>query len=117
MRLYNAVSADGHRKRLEKTRTMQKFVYRRRGAWYRMEADSTKAAKQRVSAYVKSWSPMLAKVTYGIGGRTVASASSPPWTASVDFAPYKGRAIDVAVQAYDGRGKLVTTRKVRVAMK
>nr|WP_240546511.1 glycosyl hydrolase [Paenibacillus artemisiicola] len=80
-------------------------------------ASPVAAAKQRVSAYVKSWSPMLAKVTYGIGGRTVASASSPPWTASVDFAPYKGRAIDVAVQAYDGRGKLVTTQKVRVAVK
>ncbi|NBD23958.1 hypothetical protein GT019_08750 [Paenibacillus sp. T1] len=80
-------------------------------------ASPVPASPQRVSAYVKTWSPTLAKVTYAIGGRTVATAASPPWTAQIDFAPYGGKKIEVDVRAYDGRNKLVTTQKVPVSVK
>lgn len=75
------------------------------------------AGKLKVSAYVKTWAPTLSKVTYKIGGRTVASVSALPWKAEIDFSPYKGKKIDIVVQAYDNSGKLVTTQKVNVTVK
>lgn len=75
------------------------------------------ASVQSVSAYVKTWSPTLAKIVYEIGGKTVASATALPWTAKIDFAPYKGKKIEVVVKAYDGKNTLVTTQKVAVSVK
>ncbi|QHW35025.1 hypothetical protein GZH47_10665 [Paenibacillus rhizovicinus] len=80
-------------------------------------ASPVTAAVQSVSAYVKTWSPTLAKVTYEIGSKTVATTTSLPWTAKIDFAPYKGKKIDVVIKAYDGKNTLVTTQKVPVAVK
>lgn len=75
------------------------------------------AGKQKVSGYVKTWAPTLSKVTYKIGGRTVASSSTLPWKAEIDFSPYKGKKIEITVQAYDNSGKLVTTQQVKVTVK
>ncbi|NMO95466.1 hypothetical protein HII30_06660 [Paenibacillus lemnae] len=75
------------------------------------------AGKLKVSAYVKTWAPTLSKVTYKIGGLTVATTSAPPWKAEVDFRPYKGKKIELSIQAYDSSGKLVTTQKVKVTVK
>lgn len=75
------------------------------------------AGKLKLSAYMKTWTPMLSKVTYKIGGRTIASASAPPWKADIDLSLYKGKKIEITVQAYDNYGKLVTTQKVNVTVK
>ncbi|QHT63759.1 hypothetical protein GXP70_05970 [Paenibacillus lycopersici] len=80
-------------------------------------ASPVTAAVQNLSAYVKTWSPTLAKVTYDIGGKTVGKTMSPPWTAKIDFAPYKGKTIEVVVKAYDSKNTLVTTQKVPVTVK
>lgn len=85
---------------------------------YKLINNSTiNAGKLKVSAYVKTWAPTLSKVTYKIGGRTVASTSALPWKAEIDFRPYKGKKIEINVQAYDNTGKLVTTQKVKVTVK
>ncbi|WP_256208918.1 glycoside hydrolase family 26 protein [Paenibacillus sp. CF384] len=80
-------------------------------------ASPVPASTQKVSAYVKTWSPTLSKVTYEIGGKTVATVTSLPWTAQIDFAPYKGKKIDVVVKAFDSKNVLVTTQKVAIAVK
>ncbi|WP_245948326.1 glycosyl hydrolase [Paenibacillus sambharensis] len=74
------------------------------------------AGKLKLSGYVKTWAPTLSKVSYQIGGRTVGTASAPPWTAEIDFRAYKGKKLEIAVQAYDNSGKLVTTQKVNVKL-
>ncbi|MBP3966418.1 hypothetical protein I8J30_27305 [Paenibacillus sp. DLE-14] len=80
-------------------------------------ASPVPASTQKISAYVKTWSPTISKVTYTIGGKTVATVTSLPWTAQIDFAPYKGKKIDVVVKAFDSKNALVTTQKVAVAVK
>ncbi|OWR30846.1 hypothetical protein CDO73_09670 [Saccharibacillus sp. O23] len=77
-------------------------------------AGSVPARKLKVSGYVKTWSPTLGKVVYRIGGKAVATATTAPWSAQIDFAPYKGRTIAIEVSAYDRQGKPVTTQTVKV---
>lgn len=72
------------------------------------------ARKLNVSGYVKTWSPTLGKVVYRIGGKAVAATTTAPWSAQIDFAPYKGRTIAIEVSAYDRQGKPVTTQTVKV---
>lgn len=85
---------------------------------YRSIGGSTvEAAPQKISAYVKTWTPMLSKVTYEIGGKVAATAIDVPWTATINFKPYKGKKIDIVVKAYDTAGKLATTQKVAVTVK
>ena len=80
-------------------------------------ASGVEPSAQRISAYVKTWSPTLAKVTYSIGGKTVATATSLPWTAGIDFTPYRGKKIQVEMKAYDSKNTLITTQKVPVSVK
>ncbi|BBH22216.1 hypothetical protein Back11_35610 [Paenibacillus baekrokdamisoli] len=77
---------------------------------------SVGASVQKVSAYVKTWSATLSKVVYEIGGKPVAAVAQLPWTASINFAPYKGKKIDIVIKAYN-QNKLITTQKVSVTVK
>lgn len=86
-------------------------------AYKQISGGAVAAGKHKMSAYVKTWSPRLAKVTYEIGGRNVGTAVSLPWTVHIDFTPYKGKKIEVIVKAYDNTNKLVTTRSVYVTVK
>ncbi|WP_227872251.1 glycoside hydrolase family 26 protein [Paenibacillus albus] len=79
-------------------------------------ASAVTAGTQKISAYMKTWSPTLSKVTYEIGGKLVATATDTPWTASINFAPYKGKKIDVVLKAYSNN-TLITTQKVAVSVK
>lgn len=74
------------------------------------------AATLKLGGYVKTWSPTLAKVTYDIGGKTVGTASAPPWKVNVDFSPYKGKTIDITVKAFDGAGKLATKKVIKTTV-
>ncbi|UVI31124.1 glycoside hydrolase family 26 protein [Paenibacillus spongiae] len=85
-------------------------------AYKRISGAAVAAGKQKMSAYVKTWSPTLAKVTYEIGGRNVGTAVSLPWTVHVDFTPYRGKKIEVIVKAYNNQNKLVTTQRVPVTV-
>ncbi|WP_258171124.1 glycoside hydrolase family 26 protein [Paenibacillus sp. R14(2021)] len=80
-------------------------------------ASPVSASLHSISAYVKTWSPTLSKVTYDIGGKTIAAVTSLPWTAEINFAPYKGKKIEVVVRAYNSKNTLVTTQKVAVSVK
>ncbi|GMK42549.1 copper amine oxidase-like protein [Paenibacillus sp. CCS19] len=86
-------------------------------AYRSINGSTLNAAPQKVSAYVKAWTPMLSKVTYEIGGKVVATANDVPWAASIDFKPYKGKKIEIVVKAYDTKGKLATTQKTNVTVK
>ncbi|REE66958.1 glycosyl hydrolase family 26 [Paenibacillus taihuensis] len=79
-------------------------------------ASAVTATTQKISAYMKTWSPTLSKVTYEIGGKLIAAVTTAPWTANIDFAPYKGKKIDVVLKAYSGTA-LITTQKVAVSVK
>lgn len=80
---------------------------------YKAVAGSTVApAKQQLSGYVKTWSPTVASVKYYIAGREAGSAAAPPWTAAIDFAPYRGKKIDIVVKAFDSSGGLITRKVV-----
>lgn len=85
---------------------------------YRLINNQTIAAdSHKLSAYVKTWAPILSKVTYTINGQAAGSATAPPWTASVNFSAYKGQTVNVVVQAYDNTGKRITTQNVKVTVK
>ncbi len=85
---------------------------------YRKISGSTvEADVETVSAYMKTWTPVLSKVTYEIGGKTIAAVTQLPWSAKIDFKPYHGKRIDIVVKAYDPTGKLVTTQKSSVTVK
>ncbi|MFB9326278.1 glycosyl hydrolase [Paenibacillus aurantiacus] len=71
----------------------------------------------KLSAYVKTWAPILSKITYTINGQLAGSATAPPWTSSVNLTPYKGQTVKVIVQAYDTTGKRVTTQSVPITVK
>jgi len=86
-------------------------------AYRKISGSTVSADVQPVSAYVKTWTPMLGKVVYDIGGKTVATSTQLPWSVSINFKPYKGKKIDVVVRAYDLAGKLVTTQKSAVTVK
>ncbi|HZG86479.1 stalk domain-containing protein [Paenibacillus sp.] len=69
-----------------------------------------------LSAYVQTLEPMLGKVEYAIQGRTIGSATAPPWTIRHDFAPYRGKPVTITVKAYARDGTLVTTQQVKAAV-
>ena len=77
---------------------------------------TVEASVQKVSAYVKTWSATLSKVVYEIGGKPAAAVTQLPWTAAINFAPYKGKKIVVVIKAYN-QNKLVTTQNVSVTVK
>ncbi|MWC30189.1 glycoside hydrolase family 26 protein [Paenibacillus sp. MMS18-CY102] len=86
-------------------------------AYRKISGATVEASAQKVSAYVKTWTPMLSKVTYEIGGKAVATATQLPWKASINFALYKGKTITIVVKAYDTGGKLATAQKLLVTVK
>ncbi len=82
------------------------------------DASSAKlpAGKVKLSAYVKTWAPMLSKVTYEIGGKTVGTSTALPWTVDIDMTQYHGKTIQVTIRAYDNAAKLVTMQKVPITI-
>jgi len=69
-----------------------------------------------LSAYVQTVEPMLGKVEYVIGGKSIGTATAAPWTIKHDFAPYRGQSVAIAVKAYGTDGKLITTQQVKAAV-
>jgi hypothetical protein len=57
-------------------------------------------------------------VEYVISGKLVATTTQLPWSASIDFTPYKGKTIEITVKAYsNGKNQPATTQKVKVTVK
>jgi len=69
-----------------------------------------------LSAYVQTLEPMLGKVEYAIQGRTIGTATAPPWTIRHDFAPYRGKQVAISVKAYARDGSLITTQQIKAAV-
>ncbi len=70
--------------------------------------------KLELSAYIRTVEPLLAKVTYTIAGKTVATVTKAPWTFSYDFATHKGSTVDLKVTAYSSNGKAISDKTVTV---
>ncbi|MFD2614929.1 glycoside hydrolase family 26 protein [Paenibacillus gansuensis] len=85
-------------------------------AYRPMAVGSVPAAKLKVAGYVKTWAPVLSRVTYEINGRKVGEAQLPPWRTDIDFAAYAGKNVAVVVKAYGPSGSLVTTNTVKVTV-
>lgn len=71
----------------------------------------------QLSAYIRTVEPILSKVVYSIGGKTIATATKAPWSFSYDFAPHNNKSVSLTVAAYSAEGKLVSEKKVAIQVK
>ena len=69
-----------------------------------------KPAISPIYAYVKSADPDVNSVVYKINGKIVASSKMVPFTVNIDFTPYDGKVINLLVEAYNSKSKLIAKK-------
>ena len=70
-----------------------------------------------LSAFIRTVEPILSKVVYSIGGKTIATATKAPWSFKYDFAPHINKTVGLKVTAYAANGKPVSEKTVSIAVK